>query len=193
MTWLSDIDAVPAARGGYKRSFDLAVVALALIVLAPLRVGLGLAIAVAILLNDGGPALFRQARLGRGGAVFEILKFRTMAVRAEAETRPVWTELGDVRLTCVGRVLRRFQLDELPHAINVLKGEMSLVGPRPELAARFGHELPGFAAGYSVHPGLAGLAQAEGAPHPSPRGSSAVQRWAGRAMFRREKFIVRIA
>ena len=110
--------------------------------------------------------LYRQARLGRGGAAFDILKFRTMAVDAEAETGPVWTERGDPRITRAGRALRRFHLDELPQAVNVLRGEMSLVGPRPErpeLAARIEREVPGFAARLRVRPGLAGLAQAEGA------------------------------
>ena len=158
--------AAPAARAGWKRPFDLAVVGLALVVLAPLWLVLGTGIALAVRLGDGGPALYRQARLGRGGAVFEILKFRTMAVDAEAQTGPVWTARGDPRITRVGRVLRRFHLDELPQAVNILRGEMSVVGPRPErpeLAARIEREAPGFAARLRVRPGVAGLAQAEGA------------------------------
>ena len=98
--------------------------------------------------------------------MFTILKFRTMVVEAEAPTGPVWTAPGDARVTRVGRVLRRFHLDELPQAVNVLRGEMSLVGPRPErpeLAARIERSVPGFAARLRVRPGLAGLAQAEGA------------------------------
>ena len=98
--------------------------------------------------------------------MFDILKFRTMAVGAEDATGPVWTERGDPRITRVGRVLRRFHLDELPQAVNILRGEMSLVGPRPErpaLAARIERELPGFSARLRVRPGLAGLAQANGA------------------------------
>ena len=156
----------PAAREGYKRPFDLAVLGLALVALAPVWALLGLGVALAIRLDDGGPALFRQARLGRGGAVFSMLKFRTMVVEAEAQTGPVWTAPGDARVTRVGRVLRRFHLDELPQAVNILRGEMSLVGPRPErpeLAARIERDVPGFAARLRVRPGLAGLAQAEGA------------------------------
>ena len=159
-------NAAPAPRGGYKRPFDLVLLGLAVLVLAPLWALLALAIALAIRLEDGGPALYRQARLGRGGAVFEILKFRTMAVGAEARTGPVWTARGDARITRVGRALRRFHLDELPQAVNVLRGEMSLVGPRPErpeLAAHVEREVPGFSARLRVRPGLAGLAQAEGA------------------------------
>ena len=129
------------------------------------------AIAIAIRLGDGGPALYRQARLGRGGAVFGMLKFRTMAVGAEAATGPVWAPPDDARVTRVGRVLRRFHLDELPQAVNVLRGEMSLVGPRPErpeLAARIERDLPGFADRLRVRPGVAGLAQAEGADWRDP-------------------------
>ena len=158
--------AAAPVRDGYKRPFDLALLGLALVVLAPLWAVLGLAIALAVRLEDGGPALYRQRRLGRGGAVFDLLKFRTMAVDAEAATGPVWTERGDPRVTRVGRVLRRFHLDELPQAVNILKGEMSLVGPRPErpeLAARIEREVPGFAARLRVRPGVAGLAQAQGA------------------------------
>ena len=179
MRGLSDIDAraagptdaAPAARDGWKRPFDLALLGLALILLAPVWALLGLAAALAVRLEDGGPALYRQARLGRGGAVFDIVKFRTMAVGAEAESGPVWTPPGDARITRVGRALRRFHLDELPQAVNVLRGEMSLVGPRPErpaLAARIEREIPGFAARLRVRPGLAGLAQANGAGWQDP-------------------------
>ncbi len=154
-----------AARGGYKRPFDLSLLGLALLLAAPLWAVLALAIALAVRLGDGGPALYRQQRLGLGGAPFVILKFRTMTVGAESETGPAWTQRGDPRITRVGRVLRRFHLDELPQAVNVLRGEMSLVGPRPErpeLAARIEREAPGFAARLHVRPGVAGLAQAEG-------------------------------
>ena len=159
-------DAAAAAREGWKRPFDLALLGLALVLLAPVWAVLIPAVALAVRLEDGGPALYRQARLGRGGAAFDILKFRTMAVGAEDATGPVWTERGDPRITRVGRLLRRFHLDELPQAVNILKGEMSIVGPRPErpeLAARIEREVPGFSARLRVRPGLAGLAQANGA------------------------------
>ncbi len=155
-----------AGRGGYKRAFDLALLGLVLVLAAPLWAVLVPAIALAVRIGDGGPALYRQQRLGQDGALFEILKFRTMAVDAESATGPVWTERGDPRITRVGRVLRHFHLDELPQAVNVLRGEMSLVGPRPErpaLAARIETAVPGFAARLRVRPGVAGLAQAEGA------------------------------
>ena len=156
----------PAARGAYKRPFDLALLGLALAGLAPLWAALWLAVALAVRLEDGGPALYRQTRLGRGGTAFTMLKFRTMAVGAEDVTGPVWAPPDDARVTRVGRVLRRFHLDELPQAVNILKGEMSLVGPRPErpeLAARIERSVPAFSARLRVRPGLAGLAQAKGA------------------------------
>ena len=162
----SRTDPAAPARDGWKRPFDLALLGLAALALAPLWLALWAGIALAVRLEDRGPALHRQERLGKGGTVFRMLKFRTMAVDAEARTGPVWTEPGDPRITRVGRVLRRFHLDELPQAVNVLRGEMSLVGPRPErpeLAARVEREVPGFSARLRVRPGIAGLAQAEGA------------------------------
>ena len=124
----------------YKRPFDLVVTVAALLPLFPLWLALGVAIAVAIRSGDRGPVLYRQERFGRDGRVFRIVKFRTMVLGAEDGTGPVRAVPRDARVTAVGWVLRRFQLDELPQAINVLRGEMSLVGPRPELpalAARF--------------------------------------------------------
>jgi lipopolysaccharide/colanic/teichoic acid biosynthesis glycosyltransferase len=112
-----------------KRAFDLLVSALALVLLAPLLI----AIALAIRLDSRGPALFRQQRVGRHGVPFRIHKFRTMVVDA-AERGPALTVGADARITRVGRLLRARRLDELPQLIDVLKGDMSLVGPRPELA-----------------------------------------------------------
>ena len=111
-----------------KRAFDLLVSALALVLLAPLL----LAIALAIRLDSRGPALFRQQRVGRHGVPFRIHKFRTMVVDA-AVRGPSLTVGADARITRVGRLLRTRRLDELPQLIDVLKGDMSLVGPRPEL------------------------------------------------------------
>ena len=147
----------------YKRPFDLTVLALGLVVLLPVWPVLIGAIALAVRLSGPGPVLYRQARLGRGGREFQILKFRTMAPDAEERTGPVWATWNDARTTPVGRVLRRHHLDELLQALNVLRGEMSLVGPRPErpaLAARIERGLPGFGERLAVLPGIAGLAQA---------------------------------
>ena len=159
-------------RERYKPLFDRGALALALVALGPLWLVLGISIAVAIRLEDGGSVLYRQARLGRGGRIFAMLKFRTMAEDAERCTGPVWAPPRDARSTAVGRVLRRFHLDELPQVVNVLRGEMSLVGPRPErpeLAARIERGCPGFPRRLAVRPGIAGLAQACGRGGISPR------------------------
>ena len=159
-------------RGRYKRRFDLAVTALLFLALLPLWLMLFAAVAAVIRLQDGGSVLHRQARLGRGGQVFSMLKFRTMAENAERGTGPVWAQPYDARTTAVGRLLRRFHLDELPQVVNVLRGEMSLVGPRPErpeIAARIEREVPGFARRLAVRPGIAGLAQARSLWSHSPR------------------------
>ena len=111
-----------------KRAFDLLVSALALVLLAPLL----LAIAAWVRLDSPGPVFFRQQRVGRHGVPFRIHKFRTMVVDA-AERGPSLTVGADARITRVGRLLRTRRLDELPQLIDVLKGDMSLVGPRPEL------------------------------------------------------------
>lgn len=111
-----------------KRVVDVAVSALALLLLWPL----GLLIAAAVVLGDGGPAFFRQPRVGRDGRMFGIWKFRTMIVGAERRGRAI-TVSGDPRVTRVGAVLRRTKLDELPQLLNVLCGDMTLVGPRPEV------------------------------------------------------------
>ena len=153
------------SRERYKRPFDLALVALAAVLLGPLWPALWGAIALAIRIEDGGPVLYRQARLGRDGRVFRMLKFRTMVEDAEERTGPVWAAWSDARRTAVGRVLRRYHLDELPQVVNVLRGEMSLVGPRPErpaLAARIACTVPGFERRLRVRPGIAGLAQWRG-------------------------------
>ena len=164
----------PRDRGSstYKRRFDLCVVAAAALLLLPLWIVLGIAIALAIRLESPGPVLYRQARLGRGGRVFVMFKFRTMVDGAERRTGPVWAAWRDARVTRVGRVLRCWHLDELPQVANVVRGEMSLVGPRPErpaLAARIGRGVPGYARRLAVPPGIAGMAQALGPYHLHPR------------------------
>ncbi len=112
-----------------KRLSDITGAALALTLLSPLMA----AIAVVIKLDDGGPVFFAQNRMGRGFRAFRLYKFRTMAADA-AETGLSITAAGDPRITRVGSFLRRTKLDELPQLINVIKGDMSLVGPRPEVA-----------------------------------------------------------
>jgi len=110
-----------------KRAFDITASSLGLFFLSPVI----LLIALTIKLDDGGPALFSQARVGKGFTPFTLYKFRTMVVEAEKKGAAI-TAGGDERITTIGRFLRKYKLDELPQLANVLKGEMSIVGPRPE-------------------------------------------------------------
>jgi lipopolysaccharide/colanic/teichoic acid biosynthesis glycosyltransferase len=112
-----------------KRAFDLAVALPGLVAIAPI----GALVAAAIRLEDGGPVFFRQPRVGKGGRLFRIWKFRTMRVGAEKAGGSLLTVGADPRITRVGGLLRRYKLDEFPQLLNVVTGEMSLVGPRPEV------------------------------------------------------------
>jgi len=119
-------------------------------------------IAVGVKLSSPGPVLYRQARVTWNGAKFSMLKFRTMPVTAEADSGAVWSKQGESRATPFGMLLRRLSLDELPQLFNVLKGEMSLVGPRPErpeFVAQFRHEIPGYMQKHLVKAGITGWAQ----------------------------------
>jgi Undecaprenyl-phosphate glucose phosphotransferase len=143
-----------------KRSFDLVVASAALMVLSPLLA----AIALAIRLSSGSPILYRQTRMGHDGRVFEMLKFRSMRNDAEA-TGPGWTRARDPRRTRLGRWLRKRNLDELPQLVNVVRGDMSLVGPRPERPAyidEFRREVPGYMLRHKVRAGMTGWAQVHG-------------------------------
>lgn len=138
-----------------KRALDIVASAVGLTVLSPLLAG----VALAIRLTSTGPVLFRQVRVGRGDTRFEILKFRTMRMSNEG---PQVTAGADPRITAVGRVLRRTKLDELPQLVNVLRGEMSLVGPRPEVPDLARHWTPEQAATIlSVRPGITDPASIE--------------------------------
>jgi lipopolysaccharide/colanic/teichoic acid biosynthesis glycosyltransferase len=139
-----------------KRVVDIALSALALLLLSPVL----LATAVAIALEDGQPVLFRQLRVGRGGREFGMYKFRSM-VKNAAAIGPYFTSGNDPRITRTGRFIRRTSLDELPQLINVLKGDMSLVGPRPDVPAQRSLYTDGdWLLRCSVRPGITGLAQA---------------------------------
>jgi len=119
-------------------------------------------VALAIVLESRGPVFFRQQRVGRWGKVFRIVKFRTMHSDAEAESGPVWAQPGDPRVTRLGRFLRHFRIDELPQLWNVIRGDMSLVGPRPErpfFAKRLSASTPLFPVRHCVRPGMTGWAQ----------------------------------
>ena len=140
-----------------KRTIDFIVASLVLILTLPLMI----LSAAAIWLETGSPILFRQERTGLGGRPFEILKFRSMRQDAE-ENGPAWAADGDKRVTRVGRILRKFRLDELPQLINVFRGEMSLVGPRPErpyFCRMLEGVTPYFILRHSVRPGITGWAQ----------------------------------
>ena len=146
-----------------KRLFDLVFGSAALLITVPLFP----LIALAIRLETPGPVFFRQLRIGRAWPdrieLFNLIKFRTMVANAESQTGPVWARRNDPRVTRVGSFLRKTRLDELPQLWNVLKGEMSLIGPRPErpgICHRLEAEIPFFAERtYGVAPGITGLAQ----------------------------------
>ena len=143
-------------RGSGKRLFDV----LVSLALAPLMLPILVAASAIILLTMGRPVLFRQARVGLGGRPFIILKLRTM--RPSEADGQIATTIADRRVTPVGRWLRRFHIDELPQFWNVLTGEMSLIGPRPEqpaLAEAYAREVPAFAYRQLVRPGITGWAQ----------------------------------
>ena len=121
-----------------------------------------LLLAIIVRITSPGPGLYRQARTGRHGIEFLIYKLRTMYDDAESVTGPVWCRPNDSRITPVGKVLRLFHLDELPQLINVLRGEMDLVGPRPErpvFVSRLERAIPNYHARLQVLPGITGLAQ----------------------------------
>lgn len=118
-------------------------------------------------MTSRGPGLYRQRRVGLRGRVFTLYKIRTMLHNAEAETGPVWTAPFDPRITKVGRLLRALHLDELPQLVNVLRGEMMLIGPRPErpeFTKHLARQIPGYMDRCSVLPGITGLAQVNLAP-----------------------------
>ena len=118
--------------------------------------------ALAIKLGDGGPVIYRQRRVGQGGREFELLKLRTMVVGAEREGAGWAVNRGDPRITRVGRVLRRLSLDEVPQLWNVVRGEMSLIGPRPTLAYQVEAYSPRQRRRLEVKPGVTGWAQIHG-------------------------------
>ncbi len=140
------------------RALDVAIAGTGLVVAAPL---LGLA-AVAIKLEDGGPVFYRQTRVGRDGVDFELLKLRTMVVGAERQGAGWAVDRGDPRITRVGRLLRRTSIDELPQLWNVLRGDMSVIGPRPTLRYQVERYTERQRRRLSVLPGLTGWAQIHG-------------------------------
>jgi exopolysaccharide biosynthesis polyprenyl glycosylphosphotransferase len=141
-----------------KRALDLIVASVALVLAAPVMI----LAAIAIAIESGRPIFFTQQRVGRNGRLFDVLKFRTMRVDAEGVSGPVWASARDPRKTRLGCFLRRASIDELPQIINVLRGEMSLVGPRPErpvFVEEFRRQLPRYDERHLVRPGITGWSQ----------------------------------
>ena len=168
---LEDLDGVPiinvndiplqGVNSFIKRIIDIGISGAALVVLA---IPLGL-ISLVVKLTSQGPVFYRQERMGLDGKSFTIVKFRSMYDDAERETGPVWAQASDPRVTPVGRFLRRSNLDELPQLWNVLRGDMSIVGPRPErphFVAQFKHKIPQYMLRHKVKAGLTGWAQVNG-------------------------------
>ena len=155
---------IPAASAPLKRTFDALLAGMGLILSAPIW----LFAAALIKLEDGGPVFFRQERVGQNGAVFTVLKFRSMIVHAERDHGPLQASVGDPRVTRIGRLLRATAMDELPQLVNIFKGDMSFVGPRAlrpgEIEALGGKVVPmeaieGYRERTAIQPGLTGIAQ----------------------------------
>lgn len=144
-----------------KRFIDLLLAMMMLIIGGPFF----LLVPLLIKISSKGPVFYRQERVGRGKRIFNIIKFRTMVIGAEDETGPILAIEDDHRVTKVGRFLRRTRIDELPQLFNIIKGEMSFVGPRPErpvFVEEYVKEIPGYDERFGVKPGITGLAQISG-------------------------------
>ncbi len=140
------------------RALDLVLAALLLTLASPVL----LVAAILIRLESGGPVVYRQRRVGVGGAPFELWKLRTMVAGAETMGSGIWVMEGDARITRSGRLLRRFSLDELPNLVNVLRGEMAIVGPRPTVQAQVDAYTDRQKRRLEVKPGITGWAQVNG-------------------------------
>jgi Undecaprenyl-phosphate glucose phosphotransferase len=144
-----------------KRLFDVLFSVAVLLILSPLLIVL----AIAVKLSSKGPVFYRQTRMGLNGQMFQMLKFRSMPVNAEEQSGPIWASKEDRRATPVGAFMRKTSLDELPQFINVLKGDMSVVGPRPERPVfidEFKDRVPGYMLRHKTRAGITGWAQVNG-------------------------------
>ena len=148
--------AMAVACSRRKRAFDIAMSLAALMVFLPLL----LTVALLVRLESPGPAMFRQRRTGLNGLIFTVFKFRTMTVAEDGE-RVTQATQNDARVTILGAILRKFSIDELPQLLNVLRGEMSLIGPRPHAVAHdelWAEQVPGYMRRFRARPGLTGYA-----------------------------------
>jgi lipopolysaccharide/colanic/teichoic acid biosynthesis glycosyltransferase len=158
MSHKSDNGGVAGRGRGLPRTIDVALAALALVLATPFLV----VAAVAIKVTSRGPAIYRQKRIGKVGVPFELYKLRTMQLGADPVGVGTPVLEGDPRVTSVGRALRRFSLDEMPNLVNVLRGDMAIVGPRPTLEAQVDLYTPRQRRRLEVKPGLTGWAQVNG-------------------------------
>jgi lipopolysaccharide/colanic/teichoic acid biosynthesis glycosyltransferase len=152
----------------WKRAFDLTLAAFALLLLSPIWI----VITFLIWFEDPGPILFVKNSVGKGGINFHEFKFRTMVMGAEEATGPILASIQDVRVLHTGRLLRKIHLDELPQLVNIIQGNMSFVGPRPQrtvLVYKYLQMMPEYAQRHRVLPGIAGLAQVAASYYVSPR------------------------
>jgi lipopolysaccharide/colanic/teichoic acid biosynthesis glycosyltransferase len=155
---IEDAHPTPREASRVTRTVDATVAALVLLVTSPLLLGA----ALALRLEGGGAVIYRQRRVGRHGEPFELWKLRTMVSGAEAMGAGIYVLEGDARITRVGRLLRRFSLDELPNLVNVLRGEMALVGPRPTIQEQVDRYTDRQRRRLEVKPGITGWAQVNG-------------------------------
>ncbi|MBI3368834.1 MAG: TIGR03013 family PEP-CTERM/XrtA system glycosyltransferase, partial [Burkholderiales bacterium] len=145
-------------RTAVKRAFDIVCSLVLIAVSAPIMI----LTAIVIVLESKGPVFYRQERVGANSRTFDVVKFRSMRTDAEKDGKPVWATAQDSRVTRVGNIIRKLRIDELPQLFNVLKGEMSLVGPRPErpyFVEQLTKEIPYYAVRHSIKPGVTGWAQ----------------------------------
>ena len=151
-------DIAPAAYFCWKDAFGRCLAVVLLILGLPIM----LSTILLVRLTSPGPSIFRQTRVGKNGRIYVMYKIRSMRIDAEAKSGPVWTTKRDPRITRVGKFIRTLHLDEFPQLINVLRGEMALIGPRPErpeFVEKLAREIPGYVNRLTVRPGITGLAQ----------------------------------